>query len=81
MMAIFKSVIEFFKAEKTTYSHRDRTIEIIALEKALDIDLIKQETKKIIESEGSVEAIIKLRKRFHVTLSAAWRFVNKLDAG
>ncbi len=79
MMPILKAILGFFKAEKTTYSHRNRTIEIIALEKGIDINSIKQETKAILESEGSIEAVIKLRKRFHVTSSAAWRFVDKLD--
>ena len=80
MMPIFKPILDFFKAEKTTYSHRNRTIEIIALEKGIDINSIKEQTKAILESEGSVEAVIQLRKRFHVTSSAAWRFVDKLDA-
>ena len=79
MMPIFKSLLDFFNAEKTTYSHRNRTIEIVALEKGLDIDSIIAETKSILENEGSVQAVVKLRKRFHVTDSAAWRFVDKLD--
>jgi hypothetical protein len=33
----------------------------------------------ILENKGRVEAIINLRKRFHVTTSAAWRFVDKLN--
>ena len=79
MMPIFKPILDFFKAEKTTYSHRNRTIEIIALEKGIDINSIKEEARAILESEGRVEAIVKIRKRFHVTLSAACRFVDKLD--
>ncbi len=78
-MPIVKPVLDFFKAEKTTYSHRNRTIEIIALEKGIDINSIKEDTKVILENQGSVEAIVKLRKRFHVTTAAAWRFVDKLD--
>lgn len=79
MISIFTSIANFFKAEKTTYSHRDRSIEVVALEKGIDIDLIKQETRVILENEGSVEAVVKLRRRFHVPLSAAWRFVDKLN--
>ena len=79
MIAILRPVLDFFKAEKTTYSHRNRTIETIALEKGIDIDSIKEETKAILEIEGSVEAVVKLRKRFHVTDAAAWQFVDKLD--
>ena len=78
-MQILKSILDFFKAEKTTYSHRNRTIEVIALEKGIDIDSIKDDTKAILGKEGRVEAVIKLRKRFHVTTAAAWRFVDKLD--
>lgn len=80
MISIFRSIVVFFKAEKTTYSHRNRTIEIVALEKGIDINLIREETRAIIEKEGTVEAVIKLRRRFHLPLSAAWRFVDKLDA-
>jgi hypothetical protein len=79
MMPIFKNVLDFFKAEKTVYSHRNRTIEMIALEKNIDINTIKNEFKAILKNEGRVEAVSKLRKRFHVTLSAAWIFVAKLD--
>jgi len=79
MMPILKLILDFFKAEKTTYSHRNRTIEIIALEKGVDINSIKEDTKVILENEGRIEAVIKLRKRFHVTTAAAWRFVDKLD--
>lgn len=79
MMPILKPILDFFKAEKTTYSHRNRTIEIIALEKGIDIDSIKDDTKVILENEGRIEAVVNLRKRFHVTTAAAWRFVDKLD--
>jgi len=79
MMSIFKHVLEFFNAEKTVYSHRNRTIEMIASEKGIDINSLKQETKAILVSEGNVEAVIKLRKRFNVTLAAAWIFVDKLE--
>ena len=78
-MPILKPLLDFFSAKKTTYSHRNRTIEIIATEKGIDIGSIKAETKAILEKEGSVEAVVKLRKRFHVTDAAAWNFVEKLD--
>ncbi len=79
MIPIFKSIFDFFNAKTTVYSHRNRTIEIIASEKNIDIDSIKNETKAIMESKGKVEAVIELRKRFHVPLAAAWIFVDKLD--
>jgi hypothetical protein len=79
MIPILKPLLDFFKAEKTTYARRNRTIEIIALEQDIDINSIKQDTKATLESEGRIEAITQLRKRFHVPLSAAWRFVDKLD--
>lgn len=79
MMSILKAILDFFKAKKTVYSHRNRTIEIIALEKGININSIKEDTKVILENEGRVEAIINIRKKFHVTTSAAWRFVDKLD--
>jgi hypothetical protein len=79
MTRILTAIKDFFKAETTAYSHRNRTIEIIASEKNIDINSIKSDTKAILEKEGSIEAIIKLRKRFHVTLNAAWRFVDKLE--
>jgi len=78
-MKLLKSILDFFKAEKTEYWHRDRSIEVIALENTLDIDIIKEETIKNIKAEGRVEAISKLKHRFHIPLSAAWRFVDKLD--
>ena len=71
-------MLNFFRAEKTVYSHRNRTIEMVASERGLDIDSIKQEVRDVIDSEGNVEAIVRLRKRFHVTDAAAWNFVNKL---
>ena len=79
MIPLFTSVVDFFKAEKKTYSHRNRTIEIIALEKGLDIHLLKQEFKVVLANEGKVEATVKLRRRFHVPLSCAWRFIEKLE--
>lgn len=79
MIAIFTSIVDFFKAEKKTYSHRDRTIEIIALEKGIDIHLLKKEFKAVLAKEGKVEAIVILRRRFHVPLSCAWRFIEKLE--
>ena len=79
MMKILKAIAHFFEAEKTEYWHRDRSIEIVAKEKGIDIDVLKEETKAMLEKEGRVETIAKLRHRFHVPLSAAWRFVDKLD--
>ena len=79
MIPILKSIVDFFNTEKTVYSHRNRTIEIIASEKNIDIDSLKNETKAIMQSKGKVEAVIKLRKRFHVTLAAAWIFIDKLE--
>jgi hypothetical protein len=78
-MKIFKTITDFFTAEKIEYWHRDRSIEVIALENKLDIETIKEETLTILKNEGRVEAITKLRHRFHVPLSVAWRFVDKLD--
>jgi len=78
MKRILTTIKNFFKAEKTTYSHRNRTVEMIALENNVDIDSIKHDTKVTLENEGSVVAISNLRKRFHVTLNTAWRFVDKL---
>jgi len=71
--------MSFFKAEKTVYSHRNRTIEIIAHEKNIDIHSIKNDTRSILENEGSVEAIMRLRKRFNVPLVTAWTFVERLE--
>lgn len=79
MISIFTSVVDFFKADKKNYSHRNRTIEIIALEKGLDIHLLKQEFKNVLAKEGKVEATVKLRRRFRVPLSCAWRFIDKLE--
>lgn len=79
MIPILTSIVDFFKAKKTVYSHRNRTIEMIALEKGVDINSIKNETRANLQSEGKVEAVINLRKRFHVTSSAAWNFVDKLE--
>ena len=78
MIPVFRSIVAFFNPEKTVYSHRNRTIEMVASEKNIDINSIKNETRAIRENEGSVVAVIQLRKRFHVTSSAAWNFVDKL---
>lgn len=78
-MRVFKIIADFFKAEKIEYWHRDRSIEIVALEKGLDIDALKEETKLILENDGKVRAVIALRHRFHVPLSSAWRFVDNID--
>lgn len=78
-MNILKSFVNFLKAEKLEYWHRDRSIEIVALEKGLNIDSIKHEMKAIVKNKGRVEAISQLRHRFHVPLSSAWRFIDKLD--
>ena len=79
MPSIFTPIINFFKFEPTVYSHRHRTIEIIAVERNIDIHSIKDDVKANLENEGRVEAILKLQKRFHVSLSVAWIFVDKLD--
>ena len=79
MNPLFRSIVNFFNTDKNVYSHRHRTIELIAVEKNMDIDAIKKETKAIIVSQGSVEAVIQLRKRFHVPLASAWIFVDKLQ--
>jgi len=79
MNPLFRSIINFFNTDKNVYSHRHRTIEVVAVEKNMDIDAIKIETKTIITSQGSVEAVIHLRKRFHVPLASAWIFVDKLQ--
>ena len=79
MNPLFRVIVDFFNADKSVYSHRHRTIEVVAVEKNMDIDVIKKETKAIITSQGSVEAVIHLRKRFHVPLASAWIFVDKLQ--
>ena len=76
---MLKSFFNFFKAEKTVYSHRNRTIELIASEKNIDIQSIKNDIKVILENEGKVEAVIQLSKRFHIPLATAWVFVEKLE--
>jgi len=76
---ILKSIIDFFIADKTEYWHRDRSIEVIALEKDIDIEILSNETSEIIKNKGRIEAIKNLRHRFHVPLSSAWRFVDKID--
>lgn len=74
-----KSIVDFFIAEKIEYWHRDRSIEVIALERNIDIKTLSAEISESIKNEGRIDAIKKLRNRFHVPLSSAWRFVNKLD--
>jgi len=81
MLRILTTMVRFFNFQPAVYSHRNRTIEMIASEKNIDIESIKRDTMLILENEGSVEAISKLRRRFHVTLNAAWRFVDKLEKG
>jgi len=71
MYRILTAIVRFFNYQPSVYSHRNRTIEIIAAEKNIDIDSIKRDTRLILEKEGSVEAISQLRRRFHVTLNAA----------
>lgn len=78
-MNIFKNISDFFFAEKIEYWHRDRSIEVIALENKMDIDTISKKTRETIKNEGRITAIKKLRQQFHIPLSAAWRFVDKLD--
>lgn len=78
MLKILKAIVDFFVAEKTEYWHRNRSIEIVALEKGIDIDLLKAEFKEVVKNKGRVEAISILRQRFHVPLSSAWRFIDKL---
>jgi len=45
----------------------------------MDIDLLKDETKVVLQKPGRVEAITKLRHRFYLPLSATWWFVDKLN--
>lgn len=76
---MLKSLRDFFTAEKTVYSHRQRTIELIAQERNIDIETIKADIKNVMEKQDRIVAITRLKKRFHVPLSVAWRFVDKLD--
>lgn len=69
----------FFYPKPSNYAHRNRSIEIIAKENNIDINSIKDETIKILISEGRVQAITYIRHRFHVPLSPAWVFVDLLD--
>ena len=78
MRLSLKSLVSFFEAEKTVYSHRNRSIDVIALEKGMDIDIVKQAARVIMKSEGRPEAVIYIRKSFHVPLSTAWVFVDTL---
>ena len=79
MLSIIKPILKFFNAQKTVYSHRNRTIELIALEKNIDIAAVKGEAKTILKNKGRTEAILQLTKRFHVPLATAWAFIDKLD--
>ena len=40
-----KPILKFFKAENTRYTQRNRTVEIMTLEKGIDINSIKEDTK------------------------------------
>jgi len=79
LMKILKSIINFFVADKVEYWHRDRSIEVIAVERKMDINEIAKNTLETIKIDGRIQAIKNLRHQFHVPLSAAWRFVNKID--
>ncbi|MDH5767331.1 MAG: hypothetical protein OEZ38_15050 [Gammaproteobacteria bacterium] len=77
---LLKSILAFFNADdNTSYAHRDRRIEIVAEEKGIDINALRQEVTGILEKQGRVAAISMIQKRFHVPLSFAWGFVDKLD--
>ena len=76
---LLKSINDFFFSEKTEYWHRDRSIEVVALERGIDIELLSNEIREIIKRNGRIEAIKNIRHRFHVPLSSAWRFVDKID--
>ena len=77
---ILKAIIDFFRASKTEYWHRDRSIEVVAMEKGLDLKLLEKEVRNSLVNDGRVEAVSQLSHRFHIPLSAAWRFVDKLDS-
>ena len=62
MKLSIKSLISFFEAEKTVYSHRNRSIAVIALEKGIDIDSVKLAARVILEKKGRAEAVIYIRK-------------------
>lgn len=79
MKSILTSITDFFCPDSINYAHRDRTIEVVAMEKNIAIDSIKNDTKVILNKEGRVAAITDLRNRFHIPLASAWRFVDKLD--
>ena len=61
MLKLLKSIADFFAAEKTEYWHRIRPIGIVALEKNIDINLLKAEFIKVVKDKGRVEAISMLR--------------------
>lgn len=79
MKSPIKSLVNFFCPDSTNYAHRNRSIEVVALEKNIDINILKQETEAILESVGRIQAIIAIQHRFHVPLSSAWIFVDTLD--
>lgn len=78
-MKIIEAIREYFRTEKLEYWHRDRSIETVAKEKGMDVEVLKNEIRGVIKKEGRVEAITRLRHRFHVPLNAAWRFIDKID--
>ena len=71
MLKILKIITDLFVAEKTEYWHRNRSIEIVALEKNVDINLLKAEFKKVVKDRGRVEAISMLRRHFRASFSCA----------
>lgn len=79
MASIITSILSFFNYEPTVYSHRNRTIEMMADDQGLDIESVKIETKTTLDEQGRVEAILEVRKRFNAPLSASWIFVDKLE--
>ncbi len=79
-LGILKRIGHLFTAEKVEYWHRDRSIEIIAAEKNIDIRELELEVLEMLRTRGRVHAIESIRHRFHVPLSSAWRFINRLDA-
>ena len=79
MKSLFKPFVHFFNPQSSNYAHRNRSIEIIAIENNIDIKTIKDETFIILENEGRIQAITYIRHRFHVPLSPAWVFVDLLD--
>jgi hypothetical protein len=78
-MPLLKHIVDFFTNDKTVYSHRNRTVEMVAQEKGLELERLRSETRDLMEKEGPVSAVIILRKRFHITTAAAWVFVDRLS--